>query len=586
MNPRRFVARILQFIASTYFRKTGKLPTYGEWLTENIAERVHSYPYAKTEIRFSILTTVYEKTDLIFLQETAQSLLSQSYSFYEWLILAHGPVSEDVNKFLIFLEEKSNIHVYRLPVNLGIIGGMRFCLERAKGDYLVPMDADDLLTLDALQVMASVISRSDEPAILYSDEDMLINGVFTSPYFRPDWDSVLNLASSYIWHLCVFQREIAIELQVYSDIGSNWCHDWDTIFRFSNAGYIPFHVSEVLYHWRHHPASSTNRMDPDSGSMNSTRYLLEQQIALQSNPGNYEVEAFPIYRGTQEWYIKRLPVEGLSMDIILLASNISNSLRTLHSIFLNTTYPFRSIIVCINEKPNDKLKVEFERCIKKTIHKANAVSNINIDIQFNTNNALSGIKVAASKVTSSLILFCSDAIEIKNENWCWEALKLIEFENKIAIVGGRLLKNNIIVDGGRVIEENGQCNCPDRRQHADAPGYFSLSLKPHTVNSVPMDFFVSKREFFAHVLKLIPDDLHLSQISKWLGAEALKQNLKVGFSPLISGSINSAGLNEVRKYKECVAENQKFLHLYGDLVKNQKWSSSRLIRFEKVCHLT
>ena len=61
-------------------------------------------------------------------------------------------------------------------------------------------------------------------------------------------DPVLNLASSYIWHLCCIRRDAALREGLYTDPGATWCHDWDTSFRIARSGEAPLHVPEVLYH--------------------------------------------------------------------------------------------------------------------------------------------------------------------------------------------------------------------------------------------------------------------------------------------------------------------------------------------------
>ena len=580
-NPRQFQVRTRQFIASTYVRGTSALPTYAEWLSDHLLARAHDYPIPLNPIRFSILTTVYEKTDVNFLRETAKSIFAQTLPFHEWMILAHGSVSDGVDKLLRDVERRPNVRVHRLPQNLGIMGGMRFCLERASGDYIVPMDADDLLTEDALQIMAAAIAWAENPAILYSDEDILMDGALTTPYLRPDWDPILNLANSYIWHLCVFRRDTAIELEVYTDMGSNWCHDWDTIFRLANAGYIPLHIPEVLYHWRHHAASSTNRADPESGSLKSTRHLLERQIALQPNPEHYEVEAFPIFRGTQEWHIKRRPYDGRAMDIILVARNIERALGTVRSILRNTNYPFGSVIVCINEEPNDRLRTQFEMCIEDAFSNKSVTSG-KTSIQFVADKGLGGVKVAVSKATSPLTLFCTDAIEVKDENWSWEALKLIEFHHDIAMIGGRLLVGNIIVDGGGVFGERGLPVCLDKGLSADAIGPFALSLKPHTVNAVPLDFFVARHEFLTSAINSLPDAASISCLSMWLGGVAVEQKSRVAFTPLINVSVKGDILGTTCKNNKNELEHEAFLLQYGHMIKKQQWSSSRFAMYKEI----
>lgn len=582
-NPQRFLLKSRKFILSIYLRKVSVLPAYNDWLSQRIVDRDIDYLNPATPVSFSILTTIYEKTDAKLLQETVESLLSQSFQFHEWIMLAHGPVSDDVNKLLSQLEQHSNIIVHRKPQNLGIMGGMKFCIERANGDYIVPMDADDLLTQDALQVMASVIVRSANPAILYSDEDMLINGKFISPYLRPDWDPILNLASSYIWHLCVFRRDIALQLQVYTDMDSNWCHDWDTIFRFSSAGYIPLHVPEVLYHWRQHSASSTNRVNPDSGSMKSTRHLLEWKIALQKNPEFYVVEPFPIFRGTQEWHIKRCPFQGIRMDIIILVSNLERCLRTLQSVLKDTTYPFGSIIFCLPSDYSEKLRAKFEIELINFINE-NGTTVDKINIQFVSSNKLDGVKKAVSKATAPLILFCSDEIEVGSEEWSWEALKMMELFDDLVMVGGRILKNNRIISGVGVFKENGSLVYSDIGQLASDSGYFSLSLKPHTVNTIPLNFFVANREFLTSKLMIMPDSVKLSKLPMWLGAAAIEQKLRVGFSPLLSVTVINNN-DELSIKNDMGLEDEQFLHLYGNIVKNQQWSYSHFIQYKNVCQL-
>ena len=64
--------------------------------------------------------------------------------------------------------------------------------------------------------------------MIFSDEDALVEGKPVSPYLRAAFDPVLNLDSSYIWHLCAINRQRAVSLGLYSDPGATWCDDWDS----------------------------------------------------------------------------------------------------------------------------------------------------------------------------------------------------------------------------------------------------------------------------------------------------------------------------------------------------------------------
>ncbi|TCG00929.1 hypothetical protein BZM27_54570, partial [Paraburkholderia steynii] len=146
---------------------------------------------------------------------TLDAMRAQRLKASEWIVLAHGPISAELDKTLIDLEAEGLIRSIRHEVNLGIHGGLRVCLEHATGDFALSMDADDLLTPDALAILTDAAEAHPDRAIFYSDEDLLIEGEFRHPYYRPDFDPVLLFAQSYIWHTILFQRKRALH-EAYS----------------------------------------------------------------------------------------------------------------------------------------------------------------------------------------------------------------------------------------------------------------------------------------------------------------------------------------------------------------------------------
>src|SRR5262245_33506436 len=194
----------------------------------------------------------------------ADSLQSQTWPFHQWIIFVNGPIPETLEALVTSLGRDQRVALVRnldsagRPLdNVGIIGGLRRAFEQASGEFIVPMDADDLLEPDALQVLAAAIAET-KADLVYSDEDMVTEETCVSPFRRPDFDPVLNLETSYIWHACAFRRERAARLDVYLDRGTEYCHDWDTVMRFARDGASIAHVPHVLYHWRTHAASQSH----------------------------------------------------------------------------------------------------------------------------------------------------------------------------------------------------------------------------------------------------------------------------------------------------------------------------------------
>ena len=254
----------------------------------------------------SVLTCVYEGTSAPYFEEAWQSLRSQAYSGMQWLVLAQGLISAELESKLEDVAREAWVQVLRLPDNRGIIRGLRHCLDNATGEYVMVLDADDLLAPEALRILGRYALRHGRPSLLYSDEDHYVNGQSAAPYIRPDWDPVLALSTSYIWHICAMRRERALELGVYGDIEAEWCQDWDSVLRFLQADDRIVHIPEILYHWRAHEASSTNRANPESASLNSQRYVLNRFIQTKLDPELFAVQEFPIFRGATEYWLCRL----------------------------------------------------------------------------------------------------------------------------------------------------------------------------------------------------------------------------------------------------------------------------------------
>ena len=133
---------------------------------------------------------------------------------------------------LIELERDRRVRILRRATNVGIINGLRICLEEAHGQFVAPLDGDDLLTADALQLLIEALTKDGGADFAFSDEDILCEGELRSPFRRTPFDAILCDADSTIWHFCGFKRDRALQLGVYSDEGAEACHDWDTVQRF------------------------------------------------------------------------------------------------------------------------------------------------------------------------------------------------------------------------------------------------------------------------------------------------------------------------------------------------------------------
>lgn len=455
--------------AATLSRPSLAQTPYELWLDRRLRLRNQDADPAGAA-RFSILTTVFD-TPPAFLAEAARSVFEQTLRPHEWILLDNGSTKPDVVALIDELAQHELVRRLRVAENVGIMNGMRRCLEAASGEYVVPFDSDDVLLPDALALLERAVADHSSPGVVYTDEDVLEDGRPRSPYLRPDWDPVLNLCTSYVFHLCSFRRDDALRLGVYTDDEARWCHDWDTIHRFDADGASIAHVSEVAYHWRAHPRSSTHRPTPESGSLASQRHVLERALAARARPELFTLELFPIDRGAPEWWLRRRRDTPGAVDVVTVTGE-GDGVRGL----------------------------------------ARALAH-----------------------DSELTLVHRDDVTPEGDEWPWEALGLSELHPDAVLFSGRIVnRDRVVVAGGELLGFGGIVGTPDRGLLEHEPGYYALALKQRSVSACHSAFFLARTDFLRSTIDALPEAATLGFLGAWLGAAALAAGQRVVFSPLVA----------------------------------------------------
>jgi len=95
----------------------------------------------------AVIMSVYQNDKLKFLSQSVQSILSQTYSEFDFFIVFDGPVSGEIDNYLTSLRD-DRIHLHRLEKNLGLANALNYLLVIIMADirykFIARMDADDI----------------------------------------------------------------------------------------------------------------------------------------------------------------------------------------------------------------------------------------------------------------------------------------------------------------------------------------------------------------------------------------------------------------------------------------------------------
>ena len=443
----------------------------------------------------SVLTCVYEGSDPRLLRELTADLGRQTSSRFEWCLLAQGKLDPAQRAAVDAAGALPQARRVDSPRNLGIVPGLRRCLESATGSHAVVVDADDRVAPTMVDRLLEAFESSARPDLVFSDEDALVAGRHQHPWCRPGWDPVLNWATSYVWHAIAFDVRVARELGVWSDDRSNWCQDWDTMMRFAAGSGRIAHVPAVLYHWRAHAASQTHQSDPAAGSVASQRNVLECQLVRRGLADRVKVREFPLPRGgPTEWWLR-----------------------------WRTAPAARVALVRVGGTHGSELRAHGPACIERDL--ALPAADV-LDV--------AGMLRAADGVDAVVVI--GTGVEPAGDEWLDEALLLLALEPDLAVVAARIQdRAGRIVAGAELFGLGTVAADPFEGLDAHDPGHYALALKQRLVDCPVGRFFIADAGFLR---SLSPDEIaaeSLSDLGWWLGAAAAARGRGVACSPLLAG---------------------------------------------------
>lgn len=215
----------------------------------------------------SVLVPCYN-SDIPLLRQMINSIRTQSYGNWELILVDDGSpkknVIEEIDDWKL---RDERIRGMRLQKNSGISMATNAALKLARGEFAALVDHDDVLTIDALEVMITAILDGDADAA-YSDQ-AYINawGGFDQPYYKPAWSPTLLAGVMYVGHLLVVRTSLARQVGGF-DSNFDRCQDFEFTLRVGEHTDTIVHVPRILYHWRRipgsvaHDASAKGKLEP------------------------------------------------------------------------------------------------------------------------------------------------------------------------------------------------------------------------------------------------------------------------------------------------------------------------------------
>ena len=474
--------------------------TYRDWIAEYdtlddqtrvlMVKRVAQFAL---QPKLSIVMPVYN-TDLRWLSEAIESVRAQLYPHWELCLSDDASTLPGVKERLReYAARDERIRAVFRETNGHISANSNDALSIATGDFVVLMDADDVIPEDALYWVAKEINDHPDVNLIFSDEDKIdIDGRRYDAYFKPDWNPALMLSYNMFSHLGVYRHSLVKGVGGFR-LGFEGSQDHDLVLRCADATESTKirHIPHILYHWRATPDSTASRSEVKPYAWNAGARAIEEHLARNDVEGRVTRAQDMFYQVAYD-----PPAEWPKVSIVMPSGCKLELLRPcLSELLARSTYPNFEVLLTVNEiRYRNK---EQAACLKEFARdpRVRVLTYKDRDFNFSWVN-----NWAAKQASGSVLCLMNDDIKLITPDWL-EKLVARSLLNGVGAVGAMLYyPDETIQHAGVILGIGGVAGHAFKGMARGSAGYFSRARLEQDLSCVTAACLAVRREVF--------EDLH------------------------------------------------------------------------------
>lgn len=170
----------------------------------------------------SIIVPVYNQG--LYLQETLESILNQTYKNYECIIINDGS-SDNTQDIAISFCNRDNRFLYMSQENKGVVNARNTAIKKSKGIYILPVDGDDKIASDFIELAVYEIENNKNAKIITAETVLFGEKEGKSQLFEHSLSTIL--AFNTLPCTCLFRRIDYDSVGGYKEYMKDGLEDWD-----------------------------------------------------------------------------------------------------------------------------------------------------------------------------------------------------------------------------------------------------------------------------------------------------------------------------------------------------------------------
>ncbi len=194
----------------------------------------------------SVVTRCYNQAQ--YLPEAVRSVAAQTFADWEMVIVDDGSPDDTTEVAGRLADELGGrIRLVR-QANAGLSGAMNAGVAAARGRYILPLDADDMIEPTMLEKTVAMLERDESIAIAYTDLQQFGQG--SDLIQARDFDPARLPEANHLSYCSLYRREIWDAVGGYNPNMTWGYEDWDFWVGAAELGYVARRIAEPLFLYR------------------------------------------------------------------------------------------------------------------------------------------------------------------------------------------------------------------------------------------------------------------------------------------------------------------------------------------------
>lgn len=195
-----------------------------------------------------------------YLSETLDSILNQTYSNWECIIVNDG--SSDNTQFIADLycqKDKRISYIYQN--NSGLCAARNAGIKASKGTYILPLDSDDKIAAEYVEYAVKKFEEQSSLKIVYCRAEFF--GLSKGEWKLPPFSMERMLGRNCIFCSAMFKKEDFLRVGGYNPNMKYGFEDWDFWLSILEADKDVFQIDKILFYYRIRKKSMVRSIDEE-----------------------------------------------------------------------------------------------------------------------------------------------------------------------------------------------------------------------------------------------------------------------------------------------------------------------------------